>query len=129
MRNRGNALILAVPAAIALWFLFGFALSYLGGDPGRFGIYLPRRKWLIIHILTGSAALLLGPLQFWLAMIRRTPNLHRVLGLCYVFGVFTSASAAFYLARHTDFGLVFGIGFSAMACAWLISTSLGTIAI
>jgi uncharacterized membrane protein len=129
MRNRGNALILAVSTAIALWFLYGFAFNYLGADPGRFGIYVPRRQWLTIHILAGAAALLLGPLQFWLALNRRTAILHRVLGLCYVSAVFMSAIAAFYLAFHTDFGLVFGMGFSAMACAWLISTALATIAI
>jgi hypothetical protein len=129
MRNRGNALILAVPTAIALWFLNGFAFNYLGADPGRFGIYVPRRQWLTIHILAGAAALLLGPVQFWLALNRRTAILHRVLGLCYVSVVFMSASAAFYLAYHTDFGWVFGMGFSAMACAWVISTTLATIAI
>jgi hypothetical protein len=129
MRNRGNALILAVPTAIALWFLYGFAFNYLGADPARFGIYVPRRQWLTIHILAGATALLLGPVQFWLAINRRTVILHRVLGLFYVSGVFMSASAAFYLAFHTDFGWVFGLGFSAMACAWLISTTLATIAI
>ena len=129
MRNRGSTLILAVPTAIALWFLYGFAFKYLGADPGRFGIYVPRRQWLTIHILAGAAALLLGPVQFWLAMTRRTAILHRVLGLFYVTCVFMSASAAFYLAFHTDFGWVFGMGFSAMACAWLISTTLATIAI
>jgi hypothetical protein len=129
MRNRGNALILAVPTAIALWFLYGFAFKYLGGDPGRFGIYVPRQQWLTIHILAGAAALLLGPVQFWLAVSRRTAILHRVLGLLYVAGVFMSASAAFYLAFHTDFGVVFGMGFSAMACVWFISTTLATIAI
>ena len=35
----------------------------------------------------------------------------------------------FRSAFHTDFGWVFGLGFSAMACAWLISTTLATIAI
>ena len=130
MRNQGRkALIVFVPAAIALWFFYGFAFSYLGSDPGRFGIYLPRRQWLTIHILAGGTALLLGPVQFWLAMVRRTAILHRVLGLSYVTCVFISGSAAFYLARHTDFGWVFGVGFSVMACAWLISTTFATIAI
>src|SRR5262249_1426564 len=64
-----------------------------------------------------------------LAMNRRTAILHRVLGLSYVSLVLMSAGAAFYLALHTDFGRVFGMGFSAMACAWLISTTLATIAI
>src|SRR5262249_27125567 len=107
MHNRGNSLILAVPTAIALWFLYGSAFSYLGADPGRFGIYVPRRQWLTIHILTGGTALLLGPVQFWLAMNRRTAILHRVLGLSYVSVIFMSAGAAFYLAFHTDFGWVF----------------------
>src|SRR6476661_3650494 len=92
MRNRGKTIVLAVPAVVGLWYFYAFALNYLGADPGRFGIYAPSRQWLTIHILSGGAALLLGPVQFWLAMNRRTAILHRVLGLLYVTGVGMSAA-------------------------------------
>jgi hypothetical protein len=41
----------------------------------------------------------------------------------------TGTAAAFYLAFHTDFGWVFGMGMTAMAVAWIITTALATISI
>lgn len=128
MRNRGNLPVLAA-AAVALWFIYGFVPNYLGQEPGRFGIFAPRRDWLTMHILAGSAAIILGPLQFWLGLNRKTPMLHRVFGVGYVTAVATSAAAAFYLAFHTDFGWVFAMGMTTMAWAWIITTALATISI
>jgi hypothetical protein len=129
MRDRGNILVLGGPMVIGSWFFYSFALSYLATDPGRFGIYWPRHEWLYAHIIAGAAALLLGPLQLWLGLNRRTAILHHVLGIGYALGVAISATAAFYLAFHTDFGWVFGLGFASMAAAWIVSTTLATIAI
>lgn len=129
MRNRANFIVCAGPAAIAMWFIYGFVFNYLGPDPGRFGIYQPRREWLIMHILAGTVAILLGPLQFWLGLSRRTAILHRVLGIGYVTAVGVSGAAALYLAFHTDFGWVFGLGLAAMACVWLVTTGFATISI
>jgi hypothetical protein len=129
MRNRGNILVLGGPMIIGSWFFYSFALSYFATDPGRFGIYWPRHQWLSVHIVGGAAALLLGPLQLWLGLNRRTAILHHLLGIGYALGVGISATSAFYLAFHTDFGWVFGMGFAVMAAAWVVSTTLATIAI
>jgi hypothetical protein len=128
MRQRVGSLVFA-PAAIAVWFIYGFVLNYLGTDPGRFGIYFPRRDWLTIHIMAGSLAILLGPLQFWLGFNRPKSVFHRVFGIGYVTAVGSSGCAAFYLAFHTDFGWVFGMGLTAMALAWIVTTALATISI
>lgn len=128
MRHRRDVFLFAT-AAIALWFVFGFVLNYLGTEPGRFGIYAPRREWLTMHILAGSVAILLGPVQFWLGLNRRSKILHRVLGIGYVTAVAMSGTAAFYLAFHTDFGWVFGMGLTAMGCAWIVTTALAVTAI
>jgi hypothetical protein len=129
MRNRGTTFVFVLPTAVALWFIYGSVFNYLDGDAGRFGIYLPRREWLTMHLLAGSVAILLGPLQFWLGLNHKASMLHRALGIGYVTAVGISGAAAFYLAFHTDFGWVFGMGLTAMACAWIITTGLATIAI
>jgi hypothetical protein len=121
--------LLIAPTAVALWFLDSFAFRYFTVDRDRFGIYWPRHEWLYVHIVAGMLALLLGPLQFWLGLNRREMILHRVLGVAYILSVFVSAGAALYLARHTDFGWVFGTGLTAMALAWMISTSFAAVAI
>src|SRR5689334_4309908 len=121
--------ILVLATLVAFWFLDSYAFQYLTLDRDRFGIYWPRREWLYFHVLAGMVALLLGPVQFWLGLNRRENILHRILGGCYVLSVFASAGGALYLARHTDFGWVFGMGLTAMAVGWILSTALATISI
>jgi hypothetical protein len=129
MRQRASLAVLVAPLAIGLCFVFGYAVTYITADPSQFGIYRARHDWLYLHILAGMVALLSGPFQLWLGLNRRTAIFHRILGIFYVLAVLTSATAAFYLARHTDFGWVFGLGFGSMAFVWVVTTILATIAI
>jgi len=121
--------VLLAPTLVAFWFLDSFAFRYLAMDRDRFGIFWPRREWLYVHIVAGTVALLLGPVQLWLGLNRRAPIVHRILGVSYVLGVFVSSSTALYLAINTDFGWVFGMGLTAMSLAWMISTAFATMAI
>lgn len=121
--------VLSGPIVIALWFLNSYAFKYLAMDPDRLGIYWPRREWLFAHIIGGSVALLLGPIQLWFGLTRQSMRIHRILGIGYVIGVATSGIAAFYLAFHTDFGWVVGLGMFCMGLAWTVSTALATISI
>jgi hypothetical protein len=127
--DRHTNTVLIAPTLAALWFLDSFAFRYLTVERETYGIYWAHRGWLYVHIVAGMLALLLGPLRFWLGLNRRTALWHRVVGAGYVIGVFVSSSTAIYLASHTDFGWVFGMGFTVMALAWLISTTFATIAI
>ncbi len=129
MHSRLTKAVLLMPTAVALWFLNSYAFQYFAVDPDRYGIYWPRREWLLVHIIAGGAALLLGPLQLWLGLNRRELSVHRILGPAYALAVLVSACSAFYLARHTDFGWIAGMGFTAMGIAWIVSTGFATIAI
>src|SRR5262245_12831024 len=129
MRWRGNISVLGLPSVVAMCFVYGYALTYLTIEPGQFGIYRPRHQWLYVHIVAGIIALLSGPTQFWLGLNKRTALAHRILGISYVLAVGGGSVAAFYLAKHTDFGWVFGLGFSAMAFVWIVTTLFATIAI
>jgi uncharacterized membrane protein len=126
---RGTVLVLGAPIVVGLWFISSYAFTYFSTDPSRFGIFAPRQEWLIAHLIGGMAALLLGPLQLWLGLNRRMATVHRIAGVCYVSAVVLSATAACYLAFHTDFGWVFGVGLTTLAGVWLIATFLAIIAI
>ena len=128
MRSRFTNAVLLALAVVALWFLNSFAFQYLTVDRDRYGIYWARQEWLYVHIVAGGLALLLGPLQFWLGLNRREIFVHRIIGAAYVLCVLVSASAGLYLARHTDFGWIFGMGLTAMSLAWIVATSFATIA-
>jgi hypothetical protein len=114
---------------VAVWFIYAFALRYLVPSDATFGIYEPRRYWLIAHVASGTAALLLGPAQFWLALNGKYSVWHRIRGIGYVISVCVSSAAAIYLALNTDFGLVFGIGMMALVLAWITTTGLAVTAI
>ncbi len=129
MRSRFTNAVLLALAVVALWFLNSFAFQYLTVDRDRYGIYWARQEWLYVHIVAGGLALLLGPLQFWLGLNRREIFVHRIIGAAYVLCVLVSASAGLYLAQHTDFGWIFGMGLTAMSLAWIVATSFATIAI
>ena len=124
-----NKAFLIIPILIALWFLNSFAFQYLTLERDRFGIYWPRHQWLYVHILAGALALFLGPIEFWLGLSRREKLLHPLSVGAYTLAVFTSGGAALYLARHTYFGWVFGMGMTGMSLAWMISTSFAALAI
>src|SRR5215470_13741500 len=111
MRRSGTIVVLGAPTVIALWFISGFALTYFTTEPAEFGIYWPRHQWLLAHVIAGIVALLLGPAQLWFGTNTITGMIHRILGVLYVTAVVVGGTAAFYLAVHTDFGWVFGMGF------------------
>jgi hypothetical protein len=129
MQARGNIVVLGLPTAAALWFLYAYAMPYVGVDAGQLGIYQAKHDWLYAHIIAGTVALLAGPVQLWLGLNRRAPLVHRILGVLYVLAVGVSGTAAFYLATHTDFGWVFGTGLTAMAFVWVVTTAFAAIAI
>src|SRR5262245_2154051 len=129
MRLRGNIAVFGAPTLVGLWTVYGFAWLYLTGQPRQFGIYAPRHEWLYAHILAGALALLSCPFQLWVGLNRRNIYVHVGAGSAYVLGVVVSSVGAFYLAAHTDFGWVFGLGFASMAGAWLITTGMALFAI
>jgi uncharacterized membrane protein len=129
MRGRGNIAVLGLPTLIATLFIYGFALKYLSLERHQYGIYWSRHEWLYAHVIAGIVALLLGPVQFWLGLNRRTTIVHRTMGALYVLAVGVGATTAFYLASHNDYGWLFGLGLGSMAGAWIFTTALAVISI
>jgi hypothetical protein len=127
--SRRAAAALILVALIGTVFVAGNALPYFRLTQEQFGMYWPRRWWLMLHIVTGAVALLSGPLQLWLGITDRNVALHRRLGVIYTGSVVVSSVAAYYLALHTDGGWVFGAGLAGLATAWLTTTGLAIVAI
>ena len=81
--------------------------------------------FLVIHVIAGVIALLIGPLQFVHRIRERLPSLHRISGLTYVAACAVSAPAAFMLAVGTTAGPVAGAGFATLALLLALFTYLG----
>ena len=124
-----TAVVLSGATVLAISFLLIFALPYVMPDERRSALYASRRPWLLLHIFSGTITLLVGPVQLWLGLRLRRMGLHRRLGLIYVGGVAVGAITAFYLALHTPFGFVFGMGLTGLAVAWVVTTGLGLVAV
>ncbi len=122
--------ILLALAAFALWFIVHNAFRYASYDPVTYDDLWPRRFGLIPHILGGLAAITAGLVQIWLGLTGRTGPLHRTLGRIYVSGILVGSAGALYLAltiapKH----FAYAAGLFALACAWVLTTSMAVIAI
>jgi hypothetical protein len=118
------AVLLAIVAAVVIWFLADNLPRYLFLDEQSFGRYWPVRGWLLVHIAAGTVALVLGPIQLWLGSTRTYLPWHRTLGVGYVSAVAVGSAAAIGLSIKTQVGWVFGLGLFALAMAWIITTTL-----
>jgi hypothetical protein len=124
-----GALVIALLGYEAIHFWLRDPLHYII-DPTEksFGIYWPRRWWLLLHIAGGTLALFMGPFQFWSGLRRRHLRIHRIIGLLYVAGVLLGGFAAFYMSGFTvptDFSLAV----RGLAVAWWVTVGMAYLCI
>jgi uncharacterized membrane protein len=81
--------------------------------------------YLVVHVIAGVIALLVGPLQFVRCIRVRMPGLHRTTGLIYVLACAVAAPAGFMLALGSTAGPVAGAGFAVQALLLPVFTYLG----
>jgi uncharacterized membrane protein len=124
-----RAAAVAALAWLALTFLLRDPLHYLvDPSPESFGRFWPNRPWLLAHVLGGTAALLLGPLQFSVRLRARRPALHRWMGRGYLAGVLLAAVPSFYLAFFAE-EASFGAALLVLAVVWLATSGRALLAI
>ncbi|MDT0300814.1 DUF2306 domain-containing protein [Streptomonospora wellingtoniae] len=134
-RRRRRRVVLGVVTVLSLGTLAAIVLPYLGFDPedskARLREDVPFHfPLLMTHLLTGSVALLLGPLQFFGPIRRRAPRAHRLIGRVYLLaGVVPSGIAGFGVALLTREGPVAGAGFALLSVFWLVSAGCGYAAV
>jgi len=126
--------VLALTMGGAVFFVMFAALPYFAllfsdapnqfVDEVRFGLYFPRRGWLLPHIVGGMLAVLAGPVQLWLGLRDRRMEVHRRLGYVYITGMAVGSVGAVGLAVQTPLGMVFGGGLLALAAVWVATTGL-----
>jgi uncharacterized membrane protein len=75
--------------ALSLYFFLDNVIAFFYGYRSRnFGSSLFNNQvWVVMHLVGGSLALLLGPVQFWPAVRNRFPAWHRIAGKTYIVGV------------------------------------------
>jgi uncharacterized membrane protein len=81
--------------------------------------------FLIIHVIGGVAALLLGPVQFAGLVRAALPRFHHATGRLYVLACAVAAPSGFMLALGTTAGPVVSVGFAIPAVLVAVFTWLG----
>ena len=128
-RRYGRMVAVVVLGWLALTFLMRDPLHYLiDPTPESFGRYWPNRPWLLLHIVGGVAALMVGPFQFSTRIRTRYPALHRAMGRTYLLGVLVAGATAFYLAFFAP-QASFGVALFVLATAWWITAGIAFAAI
>lgn len=105
-----------------------FSLRYaLPGMP--FQLDLPSlqlsRQAFIVHAVSASLALMLGPLQFVASLRSRFPAVHRWTGRGYVLAIAVAWLSSLPMAVHTMTGTVAATGFFALGLIWVVTTGMG----
>ena len=109
--------------------VLGNAIPYLTGAESFVTRHGAHGAWLLLHIVGGTVALLIGPLQFSAAVRRRNLTLHRWSGRVYLASVGVSVAASIWilLLPHSSFGFRIGIG--GLALAWIATTGVAYAAV
>lgn len=121
--------------AVVMVFMVYLVMAYVLNDPKETGIVsgklenpdFPISIWqgvLYFHILTGAAALVVGPFQF-LKESRKKTNMHRTIGKVYVSSIFLSVPAGVFLAFYATGGVGSALAFLVLDVIWFATTFLG----
>lgn len=85
---------------LSLWFFFdNIIMIFFGYRISIFGDSLFNNQvWVVMHLIGGTFALLLGPLQFWKRLRNKFLKFHRTSGKLYMIGVLLAGISALRLA-------------------------------
>ncbi|MES2797422.1 MAG: DUF2306 domain-containing protein [Bacteroidota bacterium] len=88
----------------SLYFYVTTAIDYAGGyTPENFKLgFFESKIWFIGHIAGASAALLLGPFQFWKSIRTKYMRYHRTAGKIFIIGSLIAAVCAFRINLMYD---------------------------
>ena len=85
---------------LSIYFFLDNVWAYVYGYRSRnFGdSFFNNQVWVVSHLVGGSLALLLGPMQFWKSIRNRYLNFHRISGKIYILGCLMAGLSALRLS-------------------------------
>jgi hypothetical protein len=113
---------------LALQISYVSAMRYLtGAEAGPTPVVANAfaNPFLVLHVIGGIVALVIGPFQFIAAIRARWPRIHRATGLTYIAACAVAAPAGLVLSVGTTAGPVAGAGFAALSLLLLYFSGQG----
>ncbi|MBG1232565.1 DUF2306 domain-containing protein [Aestuariivirga litoralis] len=89
--------------------------------------FVVHRTILIVHAISASIALLIGPWQFLPNMRQRRLWLHRINGRIYCTAVLVAWIVSIPMAMHAETGRLASAGFLLLGVSWITCTSAAVI--
>ena len=78
----------------------------------------------VVHALSGSVALISGPLQFNRLLRNKNRNLHRIIGRLYVWAIWLASVSALWSALFFNVTIAAKIAFGTLAILWFSTTTV-----
>ena len=86
--------------ALSVYFFIENVFVYVTGFRSKtFGdSFFNNQVWVVAHLIGGTLALFLGPLQFWKGLRTKYISFHRITGKFYIIGAFITGLSALRLS-------------------------------
>jgi len=119
----------AIVIVASAYFIVNNALHYFAFNKTEYNDFWPiHAPWLLVHVVGGLTALVLGPFQFIPAIRKNYPKTHRTMGKIYLCAMVVAAVASFDLSIEKliirDKAIIFGAGLAMLAIAWLTTSGM-----
>lgn len=123
-RINGKWALFAVMALLTLGVMWTDERFLIDSKDEEWAHIAPFKWLLLIHGLSGFAALFIGPLQFSERLRRTHTKLHRVLGRIYIGAICIAAPMAVYIGDHWEENIHSAIEGWAQAGGWMLCAVL-----
>ena len=122
--------LLVLLASVVLYYLWTRGVIYFRFSRSVYTDYFwYRAPWVLVHVICGIVATLIGAFQFIPVFREKKPVLHRNLGKIYLGCILLSTIVSFYLVSTAGLGIVYGVGLTMLGIVWLGSSAMAYFAI
>jgi len=122
--------LLVLLASVVLYYIWTRGFVYFRFSSEVYTDYFWwRASWLLLHVICGIIATLIGSLQFIPQLRAKNPVMHRNLGKVYLGCVIVSTFVSFYLVSTSELGIVYAVGLTMLGVVWLGSSGMAWLAI